>query len=258
LGQTLVTFAMQGKKSCIASFEMKPRKTFKNMMRQLLGGTKPTLEIFNRALDWMDQWFFVFNRVGGATVGETLALFEYVAKKYGVSHFVIDSLMRIDDVSEDGNWSDAQMSTKELMNSLQAFAKRFDVHVHLVAHSRKPDARHPANKCPPMKHSISGSKAISDNADNVICVWRNREKSEAMDEARNIGNVDALAELEKEHDGRFLIQKCREDGSQEGSKYLFFDYGAEGSWQYRESYAEPNGVCLLPDAEPIQTEELIL
>jgi twinkle protein len=243
MGHTAVNFGLQGKKTCVASFEMKPKKTFKNMMRQLIGTAKPTREIFDRALNWMDQWFFVFNRVGGATVAETLALFEYVAKKYGVQHFFIDSLMRIDDVNEE----EAETS-KQLMNWLQAFAKRFEVHVHLVAHSRKPDSRHPASKNPPMKHSVSGSKAITDNADNVLCVWRNREKSEALDDARNTGNRDEVERWENEHDARFLIQKCREDGSQEGSKYLFFDYGPDGSWQYREYQNEPCGVCLLPDA----------
>jgi len=169
--------------------------------------------------------------------------------------------MRIDDVNEE----EAETS-KQLMNWLQAFAKRFEVHVHLVAHSRKPDSRHPASKNPPMKHAVSGSKAITDNADNVLCVWRNREKSEALDDARNTGNRDEIERWENEHDARFLIQKCREDGSQEGSKYLFFDYGPDGSWQYREYQNEPYGpdgswqyreyqnepcgVCLLPETEP--------
>jgi len=242
MGHTALNFALQGKKTCIASFEMKPKKTFKNMMRQLIGTSKPTRKFFDKALDWMDQWFFAFNRVGGATISETLALFEYVAKKYGVQHFFIDSLMRIDDVNEE----EAQTS-KQLMNWLQAFAKKFDVHVHLVAHSRKPDSRHPASKNPPMKHSVSGSKSLTDNADNVVCVWRNREKSEAMDDARNSGNAEELEKWEAVHDARFLIQKCREDGSQEGSKYLFFDYGTNGSWQYREYENDPKGVCLLPD-----------
>lgn len=243
MGHCAVNFALQCKKTCIASFEMKPRKTFKNMMRQLTGTAKPTRKFFEKALSWMDQWFFVFNRVGGATISETLDLFEYVAKKYGVQHFFIDSLMRIDDVTED-----EVETAKKLMNWLQAFAKRFDVHVHLVCHSRKPDSRHPASKNPPMKHSVSGSKAITDNADNVVCVWRNREKSEAIDEARNKNDGEELARWENEHDARFLIQKCREDGSQEGSKYLFFDYGADGSWQYREYANDPKGVCLLPGA----------
>lgn len=242
LNQFLIGFAQQGKKSCIASFEMKPKKTFKNMMRQATGIAHPSEETFETALKWMDQFFFVFNRVGGATISETLALFEYVAKKYGVHHFVIDSLMRLEDVNEE-----QAETTKSLMNWLQAFAKKFDVHVHLVCHSRKPDAKHPAEKYPPLKHSVSGSKAITDNADNVVCVWRNREKSEALDAAYNAHDSAAIAELQVQHDARFLIQKCREDGSQEGSKYLFFDYGAEGSWQYREYYDEPKAVCLIPE-----------
>jgi twinkle protein len=241
LNQFINGFATQGKKSCIASFEMKPKKTFKNMMRQATGFAHPSEETFNAALEWMDQWFFVFNRVGGATIAETIALFEYVAKKYGVHHFVIDSLMRLEDVNEE-----QAETTKSLMNWLQAFAKKFDVHVHLVCHSRKPDAKHPAEKYPPLKHSVSGSKAITDNADNVVCVWRNREKSDAMDDAVNRGDTEMIADLRGQHDARFLIQKCREDGSQEGSKYLFFDYGPEGSWQYREWFDDPKGQCLIP------------
>lgn len=59
--------------------------------------------------------------------------------------------------------------------------------------------------------------------------------------------MEKLAKWEGEHDARFLIQKCREDGSQEGSKYLFFDYDSAGSWQYREYANDSKGVCLLPD-----------
>lgn len=242
MGYVSLFFAKQNRKTCIASFEMKPKKTFKNMMRQLLGTPRPTDDAFDKALDWMDRYFFVFNRVGGATIGETLALFEYVAKKYGVNHFLVDSLMRIDDVFEE----EGAQSSKNLMNALQGFAKKYNVHVHLVAHSKKPDARHPASKYPPMKHSVSGSKALTDNCDNLVIVWRNRQKSEDIDDARNMGDSGKLEALRYEHDARFIIAKCREDGSQEGSKYLYFDYGPDGSWQYREYYEDERNVMLLP------------
>ena len=71
----------------------------------------------------------------------------------------------------------------------------------------------------------------------------------ALDLARNTNDTGELTALQAEHDARFLIQKCREDGSQEGSKYLFFDYGPEGSWQYREYCEQPKGECMLPDLE---------
>jgi len=244
MGYCAVNFALQGKKTCIASFEMKPRKTLKNMMRQLIGGTQPTRELFDRALNWMDQWFFVFNRVGGATVGETLNLFKYVAKKHAVQHFFIDSLMRIDDINEE-----QAETSKALMNRLQAFAKRFEVHVHLVAHSRKPDSRHPASTKPPMKHSVSGSKAITDNADNVVCVWRHEDKEEQMAKAEESGNTEEIDKLEKTYDTLVLIQKCREDGFQGGKRLFFDNERGKGSWQFREYYNDPRGVCLLPDAD---------
>jgi twinkle protein len=211
------------------------------------------------ALDWMDESFFVYNRVGGATISETLALFEYVAKKYGVHHFFIDPLMRVDDVNEE------EASTiKELMNWLQSFAKKFDVHVHLVCHSRKSDSRHPEEKYPPMKQSVSGTKAITNNADNVVCVWRNKEKeldlAEAYDVLPTLNATDQLLkqaeidEIKGRQDSRFLIQKCREDGTHEGAKALFFDFGDGGSWQYREAQNDPIR-SLIPGFDAVEEKQ---
>ncbi len=69
-----------------------------------------------------------------------------------------------------------------------------------------------------------------------------------MDAAKESGNTEKQALWEKSYDALVQVQKCREDGFQ-GTKRLFFDYGPDGSWQYREYQNDPCGVCLLPDTE---------
>lgn len=226
-----ISFGLQGKKTCIASFEMKSERTFRNIIVQLTGTARPTEAVFKKALSWMDSHFYVFNRLGNASISETLNLFRYVACKYAVSHFFIDSLMRINDVYED-----QVEPVKKLMNEITAFAKRYDVHVHLVAHSKKPmDGGPNTFHKPPSKFFISGSKALSDNADNVVCVWRNEEKQFKLDQQYD-------EEVEKDRDTEFHVQKYRDTGYQ-GFRRLYFD---SETMQYREYYSNQKGVCYLP------------
>jgi twinkle protein len=52
-------------------------------------------------------------------------------------------------------------------------AQETGLHVHLVAHCRKPQA---GEDKPPTKYDVRGSAAISDQAHNVITVWANKAK----------------------------------------------------------------------------------
>jgi hypothetical protein len=78
------------------------------------------------------------------------------------------------------------------------------VHVHLVAHSKKPGDRRGEREIP-RRYDIMGSSYISNLAFNVIVVWRNRAKQDRLeeifqqmehlwitrheDEARELGNL---------------------------------------------------------------------
>ena len=216
-------------------------------MRQAIGKGKPfDREEFDKAMDWLDQWVWVYDFVGSAESRKVFQCWEYAARKYGIHHFVLDSLMRLQDVP--GSDFDAQ---KGLMNRLNDFAKRHRVHVHLVAHSRKPDARHPKEKHWPGELDISGSSDIPNGAWNVICMWRNEDKQNNSEiiwqELRRRGlSTDeretlqaSLAKIAQKNDAMFIVQKQRTAGEFPLHRQLWFDHGSNGSWQFSAEPGRP-------------------
>lgn len=243
LNNLMLEFAAHGKRSCVASLEFPAAKTFKNIARAALGRGKPgSREEFGQVVRWMDEWFWLYAHIGETTADAVLDVFEYAAKKYGVQHFVLDSLMMLTEIG--GEDYDVQ---KAICLRLKTFARDYQAHVHLVAHSKKPDSKHDPDKFPPKKYDISGSGNISNVADNVICVWRNKEKEVQLATAadfRRAGREEEAAKLEEAYSGRedarFIIQKNRETG-EEFTRRLWFDKGAEGSWQYFDEETKGRG-----------------
>ena len=243
LNHVMLVFASLGSNSCVASLEFPACKTFKNLARQAMGKAKPRDEPeLNQVIKWLDNYFWLYAHVGEAKLDEALYIFEYVAKKYGVKHFVLDSLMMLEDLG--GEDYDKQ---KLVCLRLKKFATEYKVHMHLVAHSKKPDSKHDPDKYPPRKYDISGSGNISNVADNVICVWRNKEKELGMAAAWDLERAGLRADADevrskyvKKEDARFIIQKNRETG-EEITRRLWFDKGAEGSWQYFDEITQLAG-----------------
>jgi len=227
----LCHFASMGVKSCDASMEIPARRTIQNIIRQVLAKRKPCDENeLDEALKWLDDRFWIYDCLGEATTKSLLECFSYASRKYGVKHFVIDSLMKLDVDEEDNE------SQKEFLNKLCRFAVEHKAHVHIVAHSKKPDARHPEKKNWPTKYGVRGSAHIVDLAHNVVCMWRNKQKEEevrAAYETREGDNLDSeLAELEKVNDALFIVQKQRGGDGDEPVKRLWFDQ--HESWHYRQ------------------------
>lgn len=224
--------AKYARRICIASLEIPARKTFKNIARQAMGKAKPTDRAeLDRVLQWMDRHFWVYDHVGDVSIDSLLDVFQYAARKYGINHFAVDSLMKISDVTTEDY--DAQ---KMLVGRLFDYANEFGVHVHLVAHSKKPDSRKPAERYWPSKYDISGSATLANIPDNIVCVWRNVKKEQELEALESRNDEDADDErykLKQEEDALFIVQKQRETGD-EPIKRLWFDAGDEGSWQYRE------------------------
>ena len=224
---------------CLASMEMPATDTLENTMRQAIARRKPVTDEgkpnevqFYRAMEWMDQYFWVYDCLGGAKVADMLEVFGYAARRHGVKLFVIDSLMMMD-IHEDDH--DRQ---KEFMNDLAAFAKEYAAHVFLVAHSKKPDQKRPENKYWARKHDILGSVHISNIAHNIVCIHRNLKKEEDLENLKQIRPRDESEEdrLERLHDALFIVQKQRKTGKTV-HKRLWFDAG--GSWQYCDRFETP-------------------
>jgi twinkle protein len=173
----------QGEKALIASLEVSAPETYKKLVRMAHATRNPIgpeeRDIFKaKCLTPLAERVWVYDQVGNAPLADVLNVMLYAYQRYGVRQFVLDSLMRFDGL--DGEGQEIWNSQREFMNRLIEFAQRYRVHVHLVAHSKKPGKQ--GEREIPRRYDIMGSAYISNLAFNVIVVWRNRAKHDALEE----------------------------------------------------------------------------
>jgi len=190
-------------RACIASLELPPRRYLRWAVMQHLQTEYPSTQEVKEAMAWMNKYMYVVNTSESIKPDDLLDVFEYAARRYNVKHFVIDSLMRI----RFPNINELE-EQKTFVSDLGSFAKKHDVHPHLVAHPRKGVS----DKEKPGKVDISGSGHITDLADNVIMLWRPDEDEKADLRSRNKLVSDAI----------MYVKKNREFGDEGGIK-LYFD-----------------------------------
>jgi twinkle protein len=203
LGNVLINLIQNDQRICIFSGEIKPTMLLYRMTVQACATSKATFPFVKAANAWMTGSLWLYDHVGSVDKSKLLEAFRYAAKRYRVTHFVVDSLMKC------GIAEDDYKGQKEFIDALCDFKNDFNVHVHLIAHARKGESEEKA----PGKLDIKGTGAISDLADNVFTVWRNKKK-----------------ELEKEpdpkdEDARLYCHKQRATGY-EGALRLWFDKDA--------------------------------
>nr|WP_211112131.1 AAA family ATPase [Azospirillum soli] len=229
LSHAAVDWGHQGAKVCIASLEMVPKQFLKRMVKQAGNVDRPTEPFIRAIMQWMDGWLWCFNLVGKVGVQPLLDVFEYARCRYGCDTFIIDSLMRLGIGSED------YQGQEQAVFTLVNWAVEKDVHIHLVAHSRKADKR--AGGGAPETEDIKGASEIGSNAFNILGVWRDREveeKIKALTEKADRGDQaagGALAQLANEPTVILNVAKQR-NGDWEGKCGLWFN---SGSYQYRGS-----------------------
>ncbi len=194
LQQVQIGLMAQGEHFVVFSGEMKPARLLKRAVKQAGGVDRPTPEFIRAITDWMRDRYWLFDLQGTAKLDRLLEVFTYAHRRYGCTHFVIDSLM-MTDVPEDGPGS--MTAQKDAMRKLTSFAQRLNVHVHLVAHPRK--ARDESQA--PNKMDVAGSGKITDGADNVFSVWSaQKDQSKAQGDEED-GSPDGKLELQKQRNG---------------------------------------------------------
>lgn len=192
LSQVLLGLMAQGERVTVFSGEMTPERQLKRIMKQSTGLDRPTMGYIDAVGDWINDKLWFFNVVGSAGIDRLLTVFLYANKRYGMRHFVIDSLM-MTDVPEDG--AGAMTAQKEAIRKICDFARRNGCHLHLVAHPRKgqDESRGPG------KLDVAGSSKITDGADNVFTVWSARKDENDPDQDPD--KADAKLELQKQRNG---------------------------------------------------------
>lgn len=228
LSQVMLGLMQQGERAMVFSGEMTPERQLKRMVKQAAGLDRPTMQYIDAIGAWIHDRMWFFNVLGSSSIDRLLAVFVYASKRYGIGHFVIDSLM-MTDVPEDG--PGAMTAQKEAMRKLCDFARRNAVHVHLVAHPRKGSDESKG----PGKLDVSGSSKITDGADNVFTVWSARKDE-------NDPNADP-----DKPDARIELQKQRNGEAQHYSRWLWFNRECQ---QYA-STSDRRSVCYVTyDGQP--------
>lgn len=229
LGQVIIHAMSQGERACLASMELRPEKLLYRMLRQMTASREPRIADIKACMEWLQGRAWIFNATGTANAARILEVFAYARKRYGVTQFVIDSLMKcgIDDDDYNGQ--------KAFVDRLCDFKLQHDCHIHLVAHSRKKADESGA----PGKMDIKGSGTISDLADNLFSVWRNKKK-----EAGEEGAIeyDAILNCDKQRHGEW-----------EGALGFFFD--RDGFLYLDEANESPRRMDFLIHQQPEHQED---
>lgn len=203
-GQVLATLAMGGVKSCIASFEMKPRKTASRMIRQSTGLRWPQPARVQEFVKQTEKTLYVYDQQGTINGHRLRAVIRYCVEKLGIQHFAVDSLMKCVRGTDDYN------GQKDFVDMLTVIARDLNIHIHLVVHLKKGEG----DEKMPTRMDISGSGAIADLVDNVVLVYRNKKKERARDAGQEVDEQAA--------DTLLICDKSR-NGEWEGRIKLWFD-----------------------------------
>lgn len=205
--QVMLGLMHQDQKICIASFEMKPKATLARMAKQACGHHLPTDRYVDAMLSHATGRLWLYDRMGHTDPEHLLKVMRYATKKLGLDHFVIDSLMKVVAGEDDYN------GQKNFVNEICAFAQDYNVHVHLIHHSRKLGDENQI----PGKMDSKGSGAIVDQVDQCFTVWRNKKKEQQK---------QAGKEVDEKMPDAFVVCDKNRHGEWEGKVGLFYIPGA--------------------------------
>lgn len=231
VGQVALHLMAQGEMVCIASMEMKPAATMQRMCRQAFGCNAPNARDIRDLHAWSNDRLWLYDQQGQVSPERILAVGRYCHQQLGVTHLVVDNLLSCG-IPEDGY--DQQ---KQFVLALATHAHDTGQAVHLLAHSRKGKDE----LTPPGKFDVRGSASITDLADNVFSVWRNRGKELAQEQGDH--------SKDSESDALLIVCKHRH-GEWEGRVQLWFD---RRSQSYLQSPTEqPKAMPLLADSDEVE------
>jgi twinkle protein len=201
LSEVMLSLAMSGKRAVIVSLEMPAYKVAAKLAVQAICNAHPARARIEAWAESLADTLTFLDLTGDIEPAEAVKLARYCAHELGAQHFLLDNLTKI--VSADNEHAEQQ---RQCMARLHRTAIDTGLHVHVVAHTRKPGG-HDEDK-PPGRYEVAGSRTLVDQPDNVVMIWRNRPK-ERRRERGELGALesaeepDVLLRVEKQRHGRF-------------------------------------------------------
>lgn len=224
--QVALMAARAGEQTVIASFEMPAHKTLGRMVKQATGEQTPSRGRIKECLAWMREYIHIYDSLGRGNVTQMLNNFQIACETQGTTQYIIDSLMKC------GLAEDDYSKQKFLVEDFHNAAMKLHAHVHLIAHARK--SRDESDK--PGKMDIAGAAGITNIADNVYTVWRNKPKEAKRNDCYRKGEQIPY-NLDDQPDCIVECVKSREQGGDaENQYYLWYNHRVN---QYMDSTRVP-------------------
>lgn len=203
--------------ACVASLEFKTAKWLARLVRQASAKADPSSAQIRHVMHKLSGGMFSFDLQSGVNYRRMLEVFKYARNRYDCRMFVIDNLAKC------GIPEDDYRAQHEFMQVLTNFNRDNDTTTILVHHMRKGD-NEDAN---PGKMAVKGSGSITDLADTVLAIWRNKKKEHQVKTCLQSG-IPVSEEIRRQEDAVLTCSKQR-NGDDEPIVRLWFD---RGSFQY--------------------------
>lgn len=226
LSQIVLSGAEQGHRFCVAPTEMQPRKWLKRQVIQATLLAHPPVETIKSFHYWASEWMWLFNVSGKDKPKRALDVFEYAWRRYDITDFVVDSLVKMGFALDDYN------GQKDFVELCTDFARDTNTHFHLVAHARKGKSE----KEIVGKMDVKGTGAITDLMDNLFTVWRNKNKEEIVNRAEAEDRAVSDYKIYEQPDAMLICDKQR-NGDWEKRLSLWYD---KETMQYRDDMNGPS------------------
>lgn len=145
----------------VAFLEEYPKHLLVRLAATAAGTERPSYHQVQWFIDAFGPRLRIWAHVGLAKHRNLLAVMRKLAAS-GVTHAIVDSLMKLDISSQDFE------GQRVFANLLAATAQQTKMHIHLVAHPKKP----PQADQDPDINDVGGAKEIGGIADNVLFIRR--------------------------------------------------------------------------------------
>ena len=161
-----------------------------------------TDETWEKIAAWMDGRIWLYDNISGGMNSHTvISTLETSISSHGNGFLVIDNMMMLDCGTGGSTFEELREQTK-LISALSQLAKKYNIHIILVAHPRKQTGFLSA-------YDISGSANILNLADNVFSV--HRVDDNFLDQAPKAYKLEEDSEL-FDCDNAIQVLKNREEG----------------------------------------------
>lgn len=211
----VASLAAQGKMSCVASFEQPPQLTFSQILTNFTACPNlPFTDEFEPAYKYLSELVYMYKSMDRADPKHLVNTFIHAHKRYGIDNFVIDNVMTMN-IDRGDNTAQANAA-----DQLRMFVSKYPVHLHIVAHPRKPPE---SVAKPPSSSDIRGAAEWGDMPHNIITVWRDMNKAEREAE---MGDDEYSANeirqfVQATPCGKFIVRKQRLTGSLPMTSFYF-------------------------------------